>query len=102
MPYIDSSKRNVSIRLSDKMDFKHPGELNFAIHKVLELYVDRNGLNYRTVNDIEGALGAVAKEFYRRVAKPYEKKKIKENGDISFYEKMKLKTKQKNDEARTV
>ena len=87
MPYIDPSKRSVSIHLDNKIEFNHPGELNFAIHKVLELYVSKNGLNYRTINDIEGALGAVAKEFYRRIATPYEKNKIKENGDISFYEK---------------
>lgn len=87
MPYIDPSKRNISIKIPKQIEFNHPGELNFTIHKILEEYCDRNGINYRTINDIEGALAAVSKEFYRRIAKPYEKQKVIENGDITFYEK---------------
>jgi hypothetical protein len=40
------------------------------------------GLSYQTINDIVGALEGAKLEFYRRVAVPYEDKKIIENGDV--------------------
>jgi len=40
------------------------------------------GLSYRTINDILGALEGAKLEFYRRVAVPYENSKLSENGDI--------------------
>lgn len=87
MPYINSKKRGVNISLNKKMDFDHPGDLNYVIHTLLFKYLDKNGLNYRSINDILGALEGVKQEFYRRLAVPYEEEKIKENGDITFYEK---------------
>jgi len=59
-----------------------PGSLNFAICSLIIAYVKNNGLCYKTLNDIGGALSYADKEFYRRVVAPYEEKKIKENGDI--------------------
>lgn len=87
MPYIEKKQRDIKIIFPNDFSFDHPGKLNFSIHKLLEKYLDKNGLNYRSINDIEGALSAVSKEFYRRIAKPYEKQKMSKNGDITFYEK---------------
>jgi hypothetical protein len=38
--------------------------------------------DYRRINEVMGALECAKQEFYRRVAVPYEDKKIKENGDV--------------------
>ena len=59
-----------------------PGQLNYAITCVLKDYIESNGLSYDTINDIVGALEGAKLEFYRRVAAPYEDKKIIENGDV--------------------
>ena len=88
MPYIDyKTKKEINKIQFNTSPIGSCGELNYAIHKLLENYLDNNGLSYQSINDIEGALSCVKQEFYRRIAKPYEKKKLKENGDIIFYEK---------------
>lgn len=79
MPYITVDKRA-------EIDITHrpetPGELNYCITMVLIDYLNRNGLSYSTINDIVGAVEGAKMEFYRRVAIPYEDKKIAENGDV--------------------
>jgi len=40
------------------------------------------GLSYTFINDCVGALEGAKLELYRRVASPYEDKKIAENGDV--------------------
>ena len=59
-----------------------PGELNYLITTDIIGYMERKGLSYQTINDIVGALESAKLEFYRRVAAPYEEKKIEENGDV--------------------
>jgi hypothetical protein len=61
------------------------GELNFMFTAVIKDYMGYKGLSYKTCNDIIGALEGAKLEFYRRVAVPYEDKKIEENGAV--YEK---------------
>jgi hypothetical protein len=58
------------------------GELNYAFTELAKLYMNQHGLSYQTINDIVGALEGAKAEFYRRVAVPYEDKKIEENGDV--------------------
>ena len=86
MPYIKLERRN-SIRprgynLICANEIMTTGDLNFAISTLLSLYTQSNGTQYKTINDILGALEGAKLEFYRRVAVPYEEQKIKENGDI--------------------
>lgn len=79
MPYI------VNYRREDLTPFSSPdtpGELNYCITMLLIKYLDTKGLSYGTINDIVGALEGAKMEFYRRVAAPYEDKKIDENGDV--------------------
>lgn len=59
-----------------------PGELNYVVTLSIKNYMENKGLSYQTINDIIGALDGASKEFYRRVAAPYEDKKIEENGDV--------------------
>jgi hypothetical protein len=58
------------------------GELNYQFTAIAVEYIKRCGLNYQNINDVVGALEGAKLEFYRRVAAPYEDKKIKENGDV--------------------
>jgi len=59
-----------------------PGGLNFQFTYIAKQYLERNGLSYRTINDILGALEGAKLEFYARLARPYEDTKIKLNGDV--------------------
>lgn len=61
---------------------RNVGELNYAITQFCVAWVENNGLSYQSINDVLGVLDGVAKEFYLRVAVPYETKKIFENGDV--------------------
>lgn len=58
------------------------GELNYCLTKVVLNYLNTKGKCYQTINDIRGALEGAKLEFERRIAYPYEDKKIKENGDV--------------------
>lgn len=80
MPYIKQEKRD---DLSPAcVDSENPGELNFQFTELIRYYVKAHGLSYKIINDVIGALEGAKLEFYRRVAAPYEDKKIKENGDV--------------------
>lgn len=88
MPYIKKDRR------TELVDFKRmgidvksrevstSGELNFVITSILCDYLNKYGLSYATINDIVGVLECAKIEFYRRIASPYEDKKIEENGDV--------------------
>ena len=60
------------------------GELNYCITKLLLDYVQNTEMNYQTFNDIAGAVNNAYMEFYIRVVRPYEDKKIRENGDLEL------------------
>lgn len=79
MPYIPKPRR-IDITFGEHP--VGPGELNYAITQLVRQYIDDHGLNYQTINDILGALDGAGKEFYRRVAAPYEDDKIQQNGDV--------------------
>jgi hypothetical protein len=78
MPYIKPEERTF-----------HPdaiaecaGDLNYMFTLLIKGYMEEKGLSYQTINDIVGALEGAKLEFYRRVAVPYEQKKIEENSDV--------------------
>lgn len=77
MPYISQYRR-----IEESFPTSNAGELNYVLTKVLNKYLLENGLNYAHINDCLGALEGAKLEFYRRVAVPYEEKKLKENGDV--------------------
>lgn len=80
MPYIVRERRDEIVKEYQKP--QTPGELNYAFTEFANMYLRRAGLNYQTINDIMGAFEGAKAEFYRRIASPYEDKKIKENGDV--------------------
>jgi len=55
------------------------GEVNYVITKMLKQVYP---LRYFNINRAMGVLECVKQEFYRRVAAPYEDKKIREAGDV--------------------
>lgn len=80
MPYIKQELR-------DEIDTNqfvpnNGGELNYIFSKIAWEYFIEHGGSYTSINDVLGALEGAKLEFYRRVAVPYEDKKIKENGDV--------------------
>ena len=79
MPYIDAEKKT---ELAFGRAPGVSGELNYEITRLIKEYWGFHGPNYQCINDIVGALEGAKLEFYRRVAVPYEEKKIKENGDV--------------------
>jgi hypothetical protein len=79
MPYIKEDRRNKILGGYDPLS---EGELNFVITTAILAYLKDQGLSYKTINAIVGALESAKLEFYRRVAIPYEDKKIAENGDV--------------------
>jgi hypothetical protein len=80
MPYIKQSDRK-ELTENPERDIENAGELNYVITEMILQYFEKKP-NYQSINDIVGALEGAKLEFYRRVAAPYEDKKIKENGDV--------------------
>lgn len=80
MPYIKARQRE--LLLGDDKFPENPGELNYMLSRLCQIYWQYNGHSYQNINDIIGALEGAKMEFYRRVVVPYEDQKIKENGDV--------------------
>lgn len=59
-----------------------PGILNYQITRIVNSYINREGTNYHTINEVIGVLECAKLELYRRIAAPYEDKKKEENGDV--------------------
>lgn len=80
MPYIIKERRP---QLTPYLRPQNAGELNFIITKlVLDFIENQGGLNYGNVNTAVGALECAKLELYRRLAAPYEDRKIATNGDV--------------------
>lgn len=85
MPYLKPADR----ARVDKEGPSTPGELNYALTKVIENYilgVSPDTLHYVDINDVIGAIEGAKLEFYLRIARPYEDIKSNENGDV--YERL--------------
>lgn len=82
MPYIPKADR---VHLEMTHHANNAGELNFLLTTICLDYVDRHKKNYKTINEIVGALECAKLEFYRRLAAPYENGKMVANGDLEQY-----------------
>lgn len=80
MPYIKRDERTDATRREPQT----AGQLNYAITKLCHEYLARRGLAYATLNEVVGALECAKLEMYRRIAGPYEDRKIAENGDVTI------------------
>ncbi len=79
MPYISHNRKD---EIYGGAKPESSGELNYLLTTVIQAYLYDQGKSYRTMNEIVGALESCKLEFYARVARPYEDKKISENGDV--------------------
>lgn len=81
MPYIEPFAREVA-----EGNPTTPGELNFAIHKLIQRWLRHEAqykaLDYATWNTLMGVLECVKQEIYRRKIAPYEEAKLAKNGDV--------------------
>jgi hypothetical protein len=94
MPYITQEERNELDETIDQLLIKLGvdtpndvlcGKLNYFISKLIWCLGGKHNrrlCRYARLNMLIGVLGCVIQEFYRRIAAPYEDKKIKENGDL--------------------
>ena len=99
MPYIAGDRQELNgliDRLAEAMvrraeaegsEGAFAGLLNYACTR-LALKVARlqfGAMRYWLIATITGTFKNIADEFYRRVAVPYENKKIAQNGDVDLY-----------------
>ena len=87
MPYIPQDERTELDELAGALvtnlrNGNFRGKLNYFISSVAEGLIQANGVCYSFLNDFIGVLECVKLELYRRVATPYEEKKLEENGDV--------------------
>jgi len=59
------------------------GDLNYLVSNIMAGCIKKP--SYKKIAIITGVLENIKQEFYRRVAEPYEDKKIQDNGDIIPY-----------------
>lgn len=92
MPYIKKDDRSrldpcietmISSIKNDNDLHKILGDINYCFSRVCSGVMGE--VSYSKVAMITGVLENIKQEFYRRVAGPYEDKKIIENGDIKEY-----------------
>jgi hypothetical protein len=81
MPYIKREDRFM-INIESFAHPENPGELNYCITRIINNYIKFKGLKYNILNEVIGVLECAKLELYRRIAAPYEDKKIEENGDV--------------------
>lgn len=80
VPYIDPGARQ---RLDEGGSPRNAGELNYAITRLVDRYlVEQGGVRYTRLNEVVGALECAKLEAYRRLAAPYEDRKLREAGDV--------------------
>lgn len=87
MPYIKQEERERFDFLLDDLSVAiergcAPGDLNYVITRIVHAYLDARGMHYTHLNDAIGVLECAKQELYRRIAAPYEDRKIHENGDV--------------------
>ena len=81
MPYIKPDRR-AALRQYDYSTLPETaGELNYVFSRLIDRVLG-NSPSYEDINTVVGVLECCKEEVYRRVAGPYEDRKIGENGDV--------------------
>lgn len=89
MPYITQNERDKIDNVIDSLiteinktsDENLSGVLNYTMTRIISASM-KNNVRYNKINNLIGVLECVKMELYRRVAAPYEDKKIDCNGDV--------------------
>lgn len=86
MPYIEQGDRDdidlVLEPLLDTLDSTNPGEINYVVTRIITNRLRYDGPAYHIINELVGVLECAKLELYRRLAAPYEDRKLEENGDV--------------------
>lgn len=87
MPYIAPERRplhdDAIAVLTAKLDAGTPGgDINYIITRLLSHWIRKRGLSYAVLADAVGVMETAKFELYRRVAGPYEDRKMENNGDV--------------------
>lgn len=90
MPYIGPEFRKILnepldefIEMLDRYQcMGQAGLVNYVIARMVSELIRKRGCSYAVLNEFIGALECCKLEFYRRLAAPYEDKKIQQNGDV--------------------
>lgn len=85
MPYIE---KGIRASLDDGRKALKPGELNYQISQLLNSYFAMRSLSYTSLNEAIGALECAKLELYRRIAAPYEDKKLGQNGEVYMFQRV--------------
>ena len=83
MPYIKQERRR---ELKAELP-TNAGALNYVLTRHVLDYIQTKGESYQTYCEIEGVLGHMSKELYRRRVGEYEDEKRKANGDVNGFER---------------
>lgn len=81
MPYIYHEDRE---RLDAGGVPQSAGELNYCFCRLANAFLEKEGVSYKSLNDVMGAFSGAGQEFYRRVVAPYEDDKVIQNGDLEW------------------
>jgi hypothetical protein len=72
-----------SSKLTNEQFLEIAGDINYCVSRLVSRVM--GDISYGKIAIITGVLENINQEFYRRMASPYENKKILENGDIKEY-----------------
>lgn len=80
MPYIPPARK----KEIDNHDAApaNAGDLTYVIQQALNRYLQVHGLRYQQIAEVLGAIEGAKLDFIERVVKPYEQKKLRDNGDV--------------------
>jgi len=70
-------------KLTNEQFLEITGDINYCVSRLISRIM--GDISYGKIAIITGVLENINQEFYRRMASPYENKKILENGDIKEY-----------------
>src|SRR3990167_9503152 len=79
MPYIKQRRR---AELNKGASPNTAGELNYSLARVIDGWLNLQGIKYDTLNTVAGVLACLSMEVYRRITSPYEDNKLHENGEV--------------------
>lgn len=82
MPYITQRDRDILEQMPYDPTKVGGGGINYLFSSLMDEWLEANGVSYQSINTLIGVLECAKMELYRRVAVPYEDKKIRENGDV--------------------
>ena len=80
MPYLTEHEKQAID--AGNLDPETEGQLTYVLQQALARYIMKRGLSYATLAQCLGSLDGAGDDLKRRVVRPYEERKQRENGDV--------------------